>query len=110
MAKPLNCPSCGGEMQVPDSLLGRQIRCPACRQTFSCTPDGKPIEPPAAAPDPAPESLPVTETPVEPASPPPRFLDDPLSEFLPCSYCAEIIPGHAQFCPFCGERVDPHKR
>lgn len=37
------CPSCHGQLRVPDDLLGKQVRCPVCQNVFE-----------AAAPAPAP--------------------------------------------------------
>src|SRR5262249_31049941 len=31
----LNCPSCNRLVRVPDELLGRQVRCPACQNVFT---------------------------------------------------------------------------
>jgi len=30
----VNCPSCNGPLRIADSLLGRKVRCPACRTVF----------------------------------------------------------------------------
>jgi hypothetical protein len=50
----LACPSCRGQLRVPDELVGRSIRCAACQTVFEATPptaNGTP--PPAAVPVPA---------------------------------------------------------
>lgn len=119
MATLLSCPSCRAEMQVPDSLLGRQVRCPTCRAVFECQADGTaaplpPLElPPAPVVDEL-QEVPTTqaETPPTPDAPPPdaRVIDDPHGEFVPCPFCAEMIPGQAVACPFCHERIDPRRR
>src|SRR5262245_31287127 len=33
----VNCPSCNGPLRIADSLLGRKVRCPACRTVFDAT-------------------------------------------------------------------------
>src|SRR5262245_3078770 len=30
----LSCPSCGGKVRVPASLLGKNVRCPRCQHTY----------------------------------------------------------------------------
>jgi len=73
------CPSCGGQLRVPDDLLGTTVRCPTCQTTFHAAPapgppaPGGPLAPPPtptwkgralevdsggpAAPPPAPRGL-----------------------------------------------------
>jgi hypothetical protein len=114
MATLLSCPSCHREIQVPDSLLGGAVRCPACRIIFNSGANGSVALPSVPTP---------YATPLEEVSPPPgdaasssippedaRVLEDPRGEFFACTCCAEIIPGHANVCPFCGETVLQHKR
>jgi hypothetical protein len=50
-------------LQVPDELLGRMVKCPACGNTFAATASVAPGAAPAAPPAPPP---------VPPAGPPPR--------------------------------------
>src|SRR5436309_2817164 len=35
MQSTVPCPSCGRELRVPDDLIGRLVKCPACAQTFT---------------------------------------------------------------------------
>jgi hypothetical protein len=41
----VSCPKCGRRARVPDSLLGRRVKCPGCTEPFTATPSA-----PAAAP------------------------------------------------------------
>ena len=56
------CPSCTEKVRVPDSLLGRRVRCPKCSHVFAA--DG-----PADAPSPAAPEGPETAFTPEPAPP-----------------------------------------
>jgi len=31
------CPSCNRQLRVPDNLLGRSVRCPGCKETFTAS-------------------------------------------------------------------------
>ena len=35
MIRPIQCPSCGVMLNVPDSAAGRRLRCPHCQSKFS---------------------------------------------------------------------------
>jgi predicted Zn finger-like uncharacterized protein len=52
------CPSCAEKVRVPDSLLGRRVRCPKCSHVFAADgpADARPPEQPETAftPEPAP--------------------------------------------------------
>lgn len=37
-----NCPHCGHQVQIPQELLGRLVRCPLCGQTFTAGGDQLP--------------------------------------------------------------------
>src|SRR5437899_2602326 len=98
MATLLLCPSCRGEVQVPDSLLGQRVRCPSCRLLFQSNLDATATLLPSpeateSAPDPLEEtSGSIAEQPA--AGGPPgdvRVLGDPRGEFFACGFCAEII-------------------
>jgi hypothetical protein len=96
-------------MQVPDSLLGGQVRCPTCRIVFGCTADGAAIANPISEPPPS-EATGSAST---DASEPPidaKVIQDPTGEFMACPICAEMIPGHALTCPFCKEPIDHRGR
>src|SRR5437879_6514021 len=34
MASTFECPKCGRELKVPDELLGKKVKCPACQSIF----------------------------------------------------------------------------
>ncbi len=46
------CPSCQRQLRVPDNLLGRKVKCPGCKETFTADADGG--EPPPAPEEEAP--------------------------------------------------------
>jgi hypothetical protein len=54
MSETVTCPSCNRPLRVPDELLGRQVKCPACGETFRAERG----EAPRAAPAPPPERPP----------------------------------------------------
>jgi len=48
MATDVDCPSCDQKLRVPDDLLGKKVKCPACKTMFSASVRG--LEEPAGAP------------------------------------------------------------
>lgn len=34
MSQPVECPSCGAKLRIPDKLLNKTIKCPKCRHRF----------------------------------------------------------------------------
>ncbi len=46
MANTIHCPSCQRELRVPDELIGKKVKCPACSQTFTATAAGPEAAPP----------------------------------------------------------------
>jgi predicted Zn finger-like uncharacterized protein len=118
MAITLGCPSCGRALRVPEELLGKAVRCPECRTTFTGPPapaDTAPA-PEAAAPPasevgvipdlslgepapPAPEPANVTTS----APPPGPTAPDAGAETRPCPYCAAPVGRHDERCRHCGE-------
>jgi predicted Zn finger-like uncharacterized protein len=54
------CPACSRQLRVPDDLLAKVVRCPACRQTFTATApasEALPAQPELSPPRPGPLSL-----------------------------------------------------
>jgi predicted Zn finger-like uncharacterized protein len=45
MPSTVHCPSCSRELRVPDELIGKKVKCPACSTTFTAS-----MAPEAAAP------------------------------------------------------------
>ena len=76
------CPFCTRRMGVPAELLGRQVRCPHCKQVVVAPVNAG--NPPAAAPPPAPVVvvMPPTEPELRPFNIPPKKegADSILSE------------------------------
>jgi predicted Zn finger-like uncharacterized protein len=67
MQNTIPCPSCGRQLRVPDDLLGKLVKCPACTQTFTAN---------LSTPTPPAEGDVQPET-YRPASPPPPLEDYP---------------------------------
>jgi predicted Zn finger-like uncharacterized protein len=67
MPNTIHCPSCNRELRVPDDLLGKKVKCPACSTTFTASVAG-----PEAAPQAAPAPPVLQESGAEPAPVPQR--------------------------------------
>ncbi len=50
MPEQIRCPSCNAGLRVPDTLLGKTVRCPKCKTSFTAAAE--------APPEPEPESEP----------------------------------------------------
>lgn len=80
----VNCPTCSGQVQIPDELAGESVICPRCEARF-------------AAPPVAP-SRPVAA----PLPPPPRMPEViPPSERKFCGHCGAMMRRAASACPGC---------
>ena len=88
----LTCPNCGKSGKIPDEFVGRNVKCPRCKQDFSIA---KPSLPTATP------SLP------EPSQPKANEMIETKSAVRPCPFCAEDIRVEATKCKHCGEIVDP---
>ncbi len=107
-----SCPTCRRQLRVPDDLLGKSVRCPACGVTFTGSADPGP--PPAPTESTPPQlELPGGDTvvaapgsgnppPSAPAPRPSRPGQGP-PEAATCPYCAASIRQGAARCPACGE-------
>jgi predicted Zn finger-like uncharacterized protein len=58
----ISCPSCQKQLKVPDELIGRQVKCPGCKETFTAQAGAPPAAvqeepepPPRRRPAPPPE-------------------------------------------------------
>jgi predicted Zn finger-like uncharacterized protein len=51
----IDCPSCGRQLRVPDSLIGKRVKCTGCETNFTATEEGASQEAPPP-PRPAPRS------------------------------------------------------
>jgi predicted Zn finger-like uncharacterized protein len=67
-----NCPGCGTKVRVPESLLGKRVKCPSCTMIFTA-------EAPAAAFEEVPEDEPRPTKSRRPA--PPDDDDDELDDY-----------------------------
>lgn len=61
MQEIINCPNCSRKLQVPENLIGQDVQCPTCGQTFVANVDSAPPLPPptSSGPPPIPTSKPV---------------------------------------------------
>jgi predicted Zn finger-like uncharacterized protein len=67
MPSVIACPSCQKQLKVPDELIGRPVKCPGCKETFT-----------AQLPStPAPAREEVVEKPRKKAAPPPEEEEEP---------------------------------
>jgi len=64
----ISCPSCQKQLKVPDDLIGKSVKCPGCKETFTAQTMGK-----SAA---APAREDVVEKPRKKAAPPPEDDED----------------------------------
>lgn len=94
----LTCPACGCSVQVADVVLGRRVRCFACRHSF------------LAAEAPSPPSVRRETLPLPPTARPTRREDEDIlrEERGPlCPGCEQCITWTDQVCPYCGEELEP---
>ncbi len=62
----ISCPSCSKQLKVPDELIGRSVKCPGCKETFTAK----------AASKSAPVEEEIVEKPRKKAAPPPEEEED----------------------------------
>jgi predicted Zn finger-like uncharacterized protein len=116
----IDCPSCSRKLRVPDSLLGKQVRCPTCGHQFEAAAaaaapapgaEAQPTPPPLDVPlnleleAPGPATEPTREAPAPPITPGPARLSDDEA-MTPCPSCGKPVPDAALSCPHCGENLD----
>jgi len=104
MPNVVTCPACGRKLNLPDQLLGQQVRCPTCGETFRGEASPPPL--PAPPPAPTPQSAPVDLLPPlpEPAGAP-ETGPAPIPIAQSCPYCGETLRSASPHCPYCGERL-----
>jgi predicted Zn finger-like uncharacterized protein len=66
MPSVIACPSCQKQLKVPDELIGRNVKCPGCKETFTAQLASKS----------APPQEEIVERPSKRAAPPPDEEDD----------------------------------
>lgn len=87
----LTCPACGCSVQVADVLLGRRVRCFACRHSFIA------------------EARPAAPPPIRSPSTPSADADS--NERGPfCPGCGRRITWRETACPYCGEELEPEDK
>jgi len=61
MKMKISCPDCSATLRLPESVLGKKLRCPKCRNTFTVEADNMDGLEPLDSPEPAetPESSPI---------------------------------------------------
>jgi predicted Zn finger-like uncharacterized protein len=77
MAVVIQCPSCQRRVSVPDTLLGKRVKCPKCKESFTASETGIQPEKPKKA-----TASPVAAPPKLPPKPPKEEVvdDEPLIE------------------------------
>jgi predicted Zn finger-like uncharacterized protein len=68
MPSVIACPSCQKQLKVPDEYIGRNVKCPGCKETFMAQAEAKSAPPPP--PPPAQEE--ILEKPRKKPAPPPE--------------------------------------
>jgi predicted Zn finger-like uncharacterized protein len=63
MPNTIHCPSCNRELRVPDELLGKKVKCPACSTTFTASVAGPEAAPPPPVVGEIPEDRPLESRP-----------------------------------------------
>src|SRR5690348_12767437 len=96
----LTCPSCGCSVQTADALLGRRVRCFACKHTFLATPERiAPPRPPSGRSGDSARQL------GRPRAEEEDFDSGERGPF--CPGCGRRIGWRDWNCPFCGEELEP---
>jgi hypothetical protein len=87
---------------MPESMLGRRVRCFGCDERFLATPDSAAPPAPQALPQPRPSAREIPPAPL-----PPRPLDEDATHDGPyCPGCGRNVPWKSRYCPHCGEEFD----
>jgi endogenous inhibitor of DNA gyrase (YacG/DUF329 family) len=88
---------------MPESMLGRRVRCFGCDERFVATPDSATAPPPQSVSRPRPSATEDQPAPL----PAPRAADDDASRDGPyCPGCGRKVPWQGRYCPHCGEEFD----
>ena len=101
----VHCPSCNCKLQVPPDLLGREVRCPTCKNTFQAAESQTPGD---ASTKTATESKVPTDAIAlmelgPPSESPPSPMISTKESFKPCPSCGDRVPVDANYCRHCGE-------
>ena len=101
----LTCPSCGCSVQTADALLGRRVRCSACKHCFLATAER--IAPPQRRETPGSSSERLRDPARRLAVPRDEEEDFDSGEGGPfCPGCGRRIGWRDLSCPFCGEELE----
>jgi predicted Zn finger-like uncharacterized protein len=68
MSSVIACPSCQKQLKVPDEYIGRNVKCPGCKETFTAQVEAQSAPPPAAEE--------IVEKPRKKPAPPPEEEED----------------------------------
>jgi DNA-directed RNA polymerase subunit RPC12/RpoP len=99
MAAVIDCPSCNRKLNLPDDLLGREVRCPGCNFTFTAAPASETGVPPLR-PELVREEAPPSKPPAPARLAAGRIGDEP------CPMCGRPVPDDAIRCAYCGAYMD----
>jgi hypothetical protein len=92
-----DCPSCGRNLEFPESKAGMRVTCPNCQSLVTVPEEVLEAESFGAATAPSPADT-------APSS------GEAANDRRPCPMCGEMIPIDAAKCRFCGEVFDPELR
>jgi hypothetical protein len=92
----INCPSCGVELKVKESLVGRRVKCPKCQEPISVETPPEEYEEPEE----------FFEQDAPPPPPPPRRAVSSLKS-VNCPMCGAKNPETVADCLACGESLLP---
>src|SRR5262245_23146332 len=82
----INCPTCNASLTMPESMYGKAVRCPSCRNPFQCPAGPAPAAKPAA---PAPVARPTPAGRAAPAGGNPFDFEAPQAVAAPADYSDE---------------------
>jgi predicted Zn finger-like uncharacterized protein len=105
----VDCPSCTRKLRIPDSLLGKLVKCPTCNHNFTAQTAAAATEEastPTAAWS-APEPSKTGEDSVEGFAAPPAS-SPPSPNMRPCPHCGALADLDARRCAGCGGQLDEY--
>jgi len=116
MSVEIACPSCAARLNLPESLLGTQVRCASCQTAFPAPGlmdgpanpiklelDSEPAAGPAIPIPPVPLPAEPREVPPSEAAPRPKHAEP--SDQRECPSCGAIVRQDMRRCYRCGERL-----
>lgn len=94
MSDTIDCPSCGRRLKLPVELLGQDVRCPTCNQTFRASFGGEPTSDPVETLSPSASGSPAEARRNRPA------------RLMHCPHCGAMVDREARHCRRCNAPLD----